>query len=67
MWCFTQGLESAPPRGFPTSGKGGGQQARGWENGTFSDSILHLVKLWVVLPATPARPTPSLLSGPGSC
>lgn len=57
MWCFTQGLESAPPRGFPTSGKDGG---------TFSESISHLVKLWTVLPATPAGPTPSLLSGPGS-
>lgn len=29
MWCSTQGLASAPPRGFLTSGKGSGQQAKG--------------------------------------
>lgn len=29
MWCSIQGLASAPPRGFLTSGKGSGQQAKG--------------------------------------
>lgn len=42
MWCFTRGLESAPPRGFLTSGKGAGQ------DGTSSESLAHLVERWTV-------------------